>query len=217
MSNLFIEIETDRSYSENFDLIPLIPLEEGQDKLIGTISLYTDAIDGLEDIELFLESYPFSIDHETDYMYVSTPESGLYIKQSYLVNSKIQNIFPDDTSYIVDTSRYEKNDIFTGTLLRITSGANVGYSSLVTAYDVNSGIFTLRDPFPNAFEEDTYQIFTETIHFLNNSSELNKTPLLHGGGILLSGDLTSIEIWNKFNDLNSKVRYFNLAFSFEEK
>lgn len=110
------------------------------------------------------------------------PGYGLFIKQSF---NAYGEVFRQDSRRLIDTSRTEEKDIFSGFEIEMLSGFSQGEKRKVVSYDVANSLFILNNDFSAALEGDRFKITTETEYVFKSqqgSSDDYVVPLLYNAG-----------------------------------
>lgn len=121
------------------------------------------------------------------------PGYGLCIKQDILLYGEV---YRQDSRRLVDISRKETRDIFTGSEIEMLSGFSNGEKRTVTSYDTVNNLFTLNDNFTAALEGDRYKIQITTEHIVKSklgSSSDYPIPLLYNAGVIQRFEEASIK------------------------
>lgn len=110
------------------------------------------------------------------------PGYGLFLKQEFVVYGEV---YRQDSRRLIDVSRTETKDIFTGFQIQMLSGISNGEIRTITGYDPINSLFNLDDDFTAALEGDRYKIILNTEHVFKSqqgSSENYTIPLLFNAG-----------------------------------
>lgn len=110
------------------------------------------------------------------------PGYGLFIKQDFSVYGEV---YKQESKRLIDISRTEIKDIFTGSEIEMLSGFSQGEKRVITNYDPVNNLFTLDNDFSAALETDRYKISVSTEHIFKSkqgSSEEYGVPLLYNAG-----------------------------------
>ena len=110
------------------------------------------------------------------------PGYGLFLKQEFTVFGEV---YRQDSRRLIDVSRTEEKDIFSGAKIEMLSGFSDGEKRIIQSYDVFNNLFYLEDDFSAALEGDRFKITLTTEHVFKSqqgSSEQYAIPLLFNAG-----------------------------------
>ena len=110
------------------------------------------------------------------------PGYGLFINQEFTVYGEV---YRQDARRLIDVSRTEERDIFTGFEIEMLSGFSQGEKRSVISYDSVNNLFNLDNDFSAALEGDRYKMIISTEHIFKSqqgSSEDYPIPLLYNAG-----------------------------------
>lgn len=110
------------------------------------------------------------------------PGYGLFIKQEFIVYGEV---YRQDARRLIDVSRTEEKDIFSGFQVEMLSGYSQGEIRTITSYDIFNNMFNLDNDFSAALEGDRFKIVMGTEHLFKSkqgSSEDYLIPLLFNAG-----------------------------------
>lgn len=112
------------------------------------------------------------------------PGYGLSIRQEYVASGEIDSY---GTIRLIDLSRPENIDIFSGETIEITSGPENGNTQLINSYDPLRKLFILNGSFFYDVTGDSYRILIDQEKFFKTgqgSSFSYPIPLVTNGGII---------------------------------
>lgn len=131
--------------------------------------------------------YSGTKDSELDYNKVlwfadNFPGYGLFVKQKLTVFGEV---YTQDSRRLMDVTRTETRDIFTGFEIEMLSGFSNGEKRRISGYDIDNNMFNLDSDFSAALEGDRFKIEIEEEEVFKSkqgASEEFVIPLLHGAG-----------------------------------
>lgn len=173
------------------------------------------------DCGIFLSSYenfyPGTGSSISDYNKVlwfadNFPGYGLSIKQNFVVYGEV---YRQDSKRLIDVSRTEVKDIFTGFEIEMLSGFSQGEKRKITGYDSVNNVFFLDNDFSAALVTDRYKIVLETEHIFKSqqgSSPEYSIPLLYNAGTINRFEEAPISLKLKLPPFTREpgVHFFNL-------
>lgn len=173
--------------------IVLSPLEQNQESIEYEVTVQHDSNKPITQCAFYIS--PFSGEYkgthspQKDYERVlwlanNYPGFGLSIRQEYSVAGEIDAY---STIRLMDLSRPEETDIFTGETLEIMTGEENGNSLLITSYDPQRKLFLLNGSFFNDVTAQSYKISINKEQFFKSqegSSFNHAIPLIFGGGVI---------------------------------
>jgi hypothetical protein len=122
------------------------------------------------------------------------PGYGLYINQTFTVFGEV---YRQDARRLIDITRTEDKDIFTGFEIEMMSGISNGEKRTISSYDTSNNLFNLDNDFSAALEGDRFKIVMTTEHVFKSqegSSEDYPIPLLFNAGRIERFQEASISI-----------------------
>jgi hypothetical protein len=112
------------------------------------------------------------------------PGFGLSIRQEYEAFGTVDSY---GTVRLLDLTRPEEVDIFSGQELEILGGSENGNKRIITAYDPLRKYFTLSGSFVNDVTSENYQILINEERFFKSKDGAafsGAIPILYGGGTI---------------------------------
>jgi len=144
------------------------------------------------------------------------PGFGMQIDQAYTASGLVEDY---DGIRLVDLTRLEPVDIFTGSTIEILDGPFIGETTVVNDYDPDNSFFTIATPFSGDVTGATYKIDTTSTDIIKTkvgSSFEFPIPLLNKGGIIDRNETVNIDLIlkvPKFSYTAAKLLVdFNLRF-----
>lgn len=122
-------------------------------------------------------------------------DKGLALKQTYTASGVIENASGDR---VIDFSRTEPVDIFTGGTMEILDGPAIGQTRTIADYDEVNKFFTLSSAFSGAVIGYQYKIdLTTTTYIKSKQGSSLDYPilLLNKGGIIDRNETVTLELF----------------------
>lgn len=139
-------------------------------------------------------------------------DSGFFIRQKYEVSGEV---FQQETSRLLDITRTEEKDFFSGFEVELVSGPISGEKRKIVSYDSTNNLFILDSDFSIGVVGESYKIVLETIDQVkcrNGSSAQYPIPLLYNGGKIDRSKKVMVELKMKIPPFMKTpgVSFFNL-------
>lgn len=119
---------------------------------------------------------------------------GLSVRQKHEIFGEI---YQQESGRMLDITRTEETDFFSGFYVEILSGPIAGEKRMITKYDPVNNLFILESDFSTIVKNERYKIEMETLDYVrskNGTSAQFPIPLLYNGGKIDRFEKVLIEI-----------------------
>ena len=183
------------------DVFPLGSFCEGDQSSLIDIKIKHTSRKPIRNCKLYISEYSkdyngtnsSKIDYDKIVNYGTNFQNyGIKVFQEYKIYGQIWSHRGD---VIIDTTRLEKNDVFSGQEIEILSGASAGEKRRIKKYNVDNGIFYLENDFLTPVEGERYSITIKTEHTIKSgqgTSRENAIPLIYKAGMIDKQDEAKI-------------------------
>lgn len=160
--------------SQEFDIL----IKHNSNKPIRQCAFYTSVYDAIYDGSNSAKS-----DYERLIWFANNfEEYGLSVKQNYTIFGEV---FQQEAARLIDVTREEETNFFTGHEIEILSGPVTGEKRTVLDYDVSNSLFFLDSDFSVPPIGERYRMDIETLDYIKSGSGTTAEtaiPLLFNGG-----------------------------------
>lgn len=160
--------------SQEFDIL----IKHNSNKPIRQCAFYTSVYDAIYDGSNSAKS-----DYERLIWFANNYENyGLSVRQNYTIFGEV---FQQEAGRLIDVTREEETNFFTGHEIEILSGPVTGEKRTVLDYDVSNNLFYLDSDFSVPPIGERYKMDIETVDFIKSGSGTSAQtaiPLLFNGG-----------------------------------